>query len=1192
MRVSKAVSQAAIDWARIQRLNLPKDTALSLASFRKRTEDARRQVAALREAKTEVDFAHYRSVLKNQDVVGEAEKALNSFKPEEYDVQAQLKAIDAFKQKALESARATAGKIDTELRDLQETLGNIEQARAFDQLSVDEVSAAQPAISKAVEESLRKGKWTVPGYHEKFGNLSSEFPHPADKRLAFISGFTGYGFALITHSSAYIFTGGKRFLFCFGPSQARTEIDENWELVEITAAHPENWPEWLLENGEGWRIGLDGRLCPYVYLSAIEKKLERKGITLVLDEENSIDQIWENRPSRSQKKLFIQDLKYSGKPASEKLFDLWQWLSAQSSESAFIISSLQDIAWLLNLRGEDDIPYSPLFFSYLLLQRTGTTLFVDEEKIDDAVRKYLDGLKIRTRPYEEFESGLKELNFFISVLSATDLSYSFGKALIQGVPRRHDLTFIASPVTAAKAVKNKTEIDGFRTGYLRDAVAWARWAGWLEEFVKEGGMINEHDAGARLDAYRALQDNFVGLAYPNVSATGRNAALPHYFPLPEAKGDIVNRTSPYLNDSGAQYRDCTIDTTRTTHFGNPTKEVKQTFTRVLQGHIAIDSVVFPEGVTGYQLDILERKKLWQDGLDYPHGSGHGIGSFNMQAYLPPLKGPAGLAMSRNYDVPFKAGHTTTNEPGYYVEGHFGIRIESFLHCVETGKTTSLGQKLLGFERFTLALITRWSAYLFAGGFYFSQAKSELDENWVLIEVNARQTDWSHWLLENAEEWRVGMDANLFPYLYLNNIVDTLKKKNIDVILDEKNLIDQVWAERPLKSKKKIYLQELQYSGKASAQKLFDLRQWLSAQFSDSTLVITSLQDIAWLLNLRGSGDIPYSPLFYAHFIISPTESTLFLDEEKIDRKIRNYLDALNVRTRPYEEIAQGFGELKSKTVFSGTDLSYALAKIAKEIPGVELRFVASPVTAAKAVKNKQEIEGFRAGYLRDAASWARWAGWLEEAIRSHEKINEYEAGARLDAYRALQDKFVSLGGSSISATGRNAAFPFYSPSLQSQGDVLDKISPYLNDSGAQYLDSTTDTTRTMHFGKPSQEVKRAFTRVLQGHIAVDSAVFPEGVTGFQLDILERTKLWQDGLDYPHGSGHGVGNFNSSHEGPIGIGKSRAWDSVPLQAGHTITNEPGLLSITLMETVQEVTSIVQVIISRTTSGFVWKVTFFA
>ncbi|KAH8919355.1 Creatinase/aminopeptidase [Atractiella rhizophila] len=443
----------------------------------------------------------------------------------------------------------------------------------------------------------------------------------------------------------------------------------------------------------------------------------------------------------------------------------------------------------------------------------------------------------------------------------------------------------------------------------------------------------------------------------------------------------------------------------------------------------------------------------------------------------------------------------------------------------------------GFTGSGFALITRWSAYLFAGGFYFSQAKSELDENWVLIEVNARQTDWSHWLLENAEEWRVGMDANLFPYLYLNNIVDTLKKKNIDVILDEKNLIDQVWAERPLKSKKKIYLQELQYSGKASAQKLFDLH-------------------IAWLLNLRGSGDIPYSPLFYAHFIISPTESTLFLDEEKIDRKIRNYLDALNVRTRPYEEIAQGFGELKSKTVFSGTDLSYALAKIAKEIPGVELRFVASPVTAAKAVKNKQEIEGFRAGYLRDAASWARWAGWLEEAIRSHEKINEYEAGARLDAYRALQDKFVSLGGSSISATGRNAAFPFYSPSLQSQGDVLDKISPYLNDSGAQYLDSTTDTTRTMHFGKPSQEVKRAFTRVLQGHIAVDSAVFPEGVTGFQLDILERTKLWQDGLDYPHGSGHGVGNFNSSHEGPIGIGKSRAWDSVPLQAGHTITNEPG------------------------------------
>ncbi|KAH8920140.1 Creatinase/aminopeptidase [Atractiella rhizophila] len=518
----------------------------------------------------------------------------------------------------------------------------------------------------------------------------SEYVAEADTRRAFLSGFTGSaGTAIVTAASANLFTDGRYWI------QASKQLSSDWELVKVGSPNVPNWDEWLEKNAQRKRVGIDPKLFDYGTI----KGLLSKGITLVTISSNLIDPIWTDQPGRSTYPLLIQGLEYSGESASSKLPTVTSYIrSFPSPSSHFILSSLPDIAWLLNLRGKD-VDYNPVFASYLLIGADGhTTLFVDRSKITPEVAAYLEETKVAVKGYEDVWETLAGLELGgRKVLGSSEISW----ALVEAIGEDNlSLVPDPSPVVAARGIKNPVEIEGFRKGYLRDSVAWARWAAKLERAIKGGEEVNEWEAGNRLTVERERMELYMGLAYPNISASNENAALPHYQPAKEGSR-IVDRQTPYLNDSGAQYRDTTIDTTRTVHFGRPTREQKWAFTRVLQGHIAIDSAIFPEGTTGHQLDSWARSGLWKDRADYTHGSGHGFGS-----YLNVHEGPQGFTVKSRgrYESPaLKVGHPMTNEPGYYVEGSYGVRIESSL-VVKEVKTDKAGRKWLGFERFTMVPI--------------------------------------------------------------------------------------------------------------------------------------------------------------------------------------------------------------------------------------------------------------------------------------------------------------------------------------------------------------------------------------------------------------------------------------------------------------------------------------------------------
>ncbi|KAG8683987.1 hypothetical protein FRC08_013963, partial [Ceratobasidium sp. 394] len=344
------------------------------------------------------------------------------------------------------------------------------------------------------------------------------------------------------------------------------------------------------------------------------------------------------------------------------------------------------IAWLLNLRG-GDVPCNPLFHAYLWVGVDKATLFVDARKLEPEVRTYLKELKVSVKEVSEVWGYLRKREFGSGkVIIPPKTPYAVSLMLTYA-------NYIIAPsyVDAAKAIKNTTEIEGFKRAYMRDGVAMTKWFAWLEEQLRAGNTITEWEASEMLTQFRKQGEFFMGLAYENISATGANAALPHYTPT-KGLSSAIDVHTPYLNDSGGQYRDGTCDTTRTVHFGHPSDEQCEAFTRVLKGHIAIDSAIFPQGTTGKQLDVLARHALWKDGLNYLHGTGHGFGSF-----LSVHEGPHGFGI----DVPLEPGHVITNEPGFYKEGSFGVRIESALVVKKVETRGQFGGDVwLGFERFT------------------------------------------------------------------------------------------------------------------------------------------------------------------------------------------------------------------------------------------------------------------------------------------------------------------------------------------------------------------------------------------------------------------------------------------------------------------------------------------------------------
>ncbi|KAF8893619.1 peptidase M24, structural domain-containing protein [Infundibulicybe gibba] len=499
------------------------------------------------------------------------------------------------------------------------------------------------------------------------------------------------------HQSEYVAASDKRRQFISGFTGTREQLDSNWRVVQAGAIDEEkDWIAWLLKRLKDSRVGLDARMISHENATHINSKITQLNSKLVYPPQNLIDLIWKDKPPKSKEPVYLQPIEYTGKDAGSKLNKLRDWIKKQPhsvpsySKSpptpsqmhvGTLVTSLPAIAYLLNLRGSD-VPFNPVFQAYLFVGLDNAIIFLEACKANDDILAYFRSMGIERRDYVDFWSFLRKREWGEGkLLISPQTSYAISLMLTH-----FRYTVAPSYAEEMMALKNAVELDGMKRAYLRDGVSFVRFLAWLEAKLFEGYEITEYEAASRLTEFRRHNKNFMGLAYENISASGPNAALPHYSPR-KTTARMIDKETPYLNDSGGQYRDGTCDTTRTVHFGRPTPDQSEAYTRVLQGHIAIDSAVFPEGTSGHQLDVLARKALWKDGLNYMHGTGHGFGSF-----LTVHEG----SHSFSSQVPLQVGHVITNEPGFYSEGRWGMRIESALFT----RGNFNGDVWLGFERLT------------------------------------------------------------------------------------------------------------------------------------------------------------------------------------------------------------------------------------------------------------------------------------------------------------------------------------------------------------------------------------------------------------------------------------------------------------------------------------------------------------
>ncbi|ESW19042.1 hypothetical protein PHAVU_006G091700 [Phaseolus vulgaris] len=545
----------------------------------------------------------------------------------------------------------------------------------------------------------------------------SEFIAECYTRRAYISGFTGSaGTAVVTKDKAALWTDGRYFL------QAEKQLSSNWILMRAGNPGVPTASEWLNEVlAPGGRVGID----PFLFTSDAAEEL--KGVISKKDHElvylynsNLVDEIWkESRPKPPNNPVRVHDLKYAGLDVASKLSSLRSEL-VNAGSSAIVISMLDEIAWLLNLRG-NDIPHSPVVYAYLIVEIAGAKLFVDDSKVTEEVRDHLKKANIQIRPYNSIISEIERLaaqgaplwldtsSVNVAIVNAygaacdkyyqnREKKHKTRTNSFDGYIESSDLPFAVhkvSPVSISKAIKNESELEGMQNCHLRDAAALAQFWDWLETEITKDRTLTEVEVSDKLLDFRSKQADFLDTSFDTISGSGPNGAIIHYKPEPESCS-FVDANKLFLLDSGAQYVDGTTDITRTVHFGKPTAREKECFTRVLQGHIALDQSVFPENTPGFVLDAFARSFLWKVGLDYRHGTGHGVG-----AALNVHEGPQSISHRFGNFTPLMKGMVVSNEPGYYEDHAFGIRIENLLYVrnVETPNRFG-GIQYLGFEKLT------------------------------------------------------------------------------------------------------------------------------------------------------------------------------------------------------------------------------------------------------------------------------------------------------------------------------------------------------------------------------------------------------------------------------------------------------------------------------------------------------------
>ncbi|HEX8938373.1 MAG TPA: aminopeptidase P family protein [Sphingomicrobium sp.] len=519
----------------------------------------------------------------------------------------------------------------------------------------------------------------------------SEYVGSYAQRLAWLTGFEGSaGSAVVLPEEAAIFVDGRYTL------QVRQQVSPTeWSYQSVPET---STTQWLEEHApKGARIGYDPWLHTRDWVNKAKEALATRGAELVPVGKNPIDEIWNDRPEASKAHLVVQPDQYAGKSSAEKRTEIADWLSKEHADAA-VLSALDSIAWAFNIRGAD-VSRTPVALAYALVNADGTAdLFVASEKIGPEVRQHLgNGVRIHER--YEFEPTLRGLK---GRTVAVDPERSV--AAIFDALRDAGATVIAKrdPTILPKAIKNPVEIAGQKASQERDGAAIVRFLKWLEDEAPKGAL-DEIKAADKLQQLRQEAPELRDLSFDTISAAGPNAAAPHYKVTQESNLPI-GMNQIYLVDSGGQYVDGTTDITRTVIVGEPTAEMRDRFTRVLKGHIAIATAVFPKGTRGSQLDSFARRPLWEAGLDYAHGTGHGVGSFLSVHEGPQRISPVGSSQSGG-DEPLKIGMILSNEPGYYKAGEYGIRIENLVLVVERA-IEGAEKEMLGFETLTFAPIDR------------------------------------------------------------------------------------------------------------------------------------------------------------------------------------------------------------------------------------------------------------------------------------------------------------------------------------------------------------------------------------------------------------------------------------------------------------------------------------------------------
>lgn len=515
---------------------------------------------------------------------------------------------------------------------------------------------------------------------------NSEYVPDRWKGREWISGFNGSaGTAVVTMHSAAVWTDSRYFI-----AAADQLSGTEFQLMKLKIEGTPTISEWLgceLREVSSAQVGVDGMCNSAASVEALVSDLRREGGIIVRTNLDPLDIVWTDRPQIPASKVEVQPIELAGETVASKLARIRKALRDLHADG-MLMSALDDVAWTLNLRGTD-VHCTPVFVSYLLISTTTATLYINKEKLTPEVEAHLESQGVKTAGYDDVRKGIKEYAEYNILLDPNETNYTLSRLVDVQEVIRHK-----SPIPAMKAIKNEAEIRGYRSAMLKDGIALVKFLRWLKPAVEAGGQT-EISIDKKLTSLRAEQPLFRDISFDTIAGYGAHGAIVHYEATPET--DIpLEPHGLLLLDSGAQYQDGTTDITRTIALGPVSDYEKHIYTLVLKGHIQLEICKFPSGASGTQMDILAREAMWREGLNYLHGTGHGVGS-----YLSVHEGPHQFRLEW-VPAPFLENMTVTDEPGIYLAGQFGVRIENTL-LINHYKDTEFG-KFLQFESLTLCPI--------------------------------------------------------------------------------------------------------------------------------------------------------------------------------------------------------------------------------------------------------------------------------------------------------------------------------------------------------------------------------------------------------------------------------------------------------------------------------------------------------